>query len=174
MKSLVKSNKLQEAKEFFSSIQDPDIEDWNQMLKISKTTKEANELFDKMVLNVVPNEYTLTYLLNCYLKNNEINNCEVLMSKMENEFHVMSNAVHYSALMHAYSKIKDIHHVEEVLEKMKAKNIELDAIGFHVLIRGYINTNHFDKAQQTFQNLQDLNIYSTQQQLTYYKAQHLC
>jgi hypothetical protein len=51
IKNLVKSNKLQEAKEFFSSMLNPDIEDWNQMLKISKTTTEENDLFDKMVIH---------------------------------------------------------------------------------------------------------------------------
>ena len=174
IKDLVKSNKLQEAKDFFSSMQNPDIEDWNQMLKISKTTAEANDLFDKMVINRVPNEYTLTYLLNCYLKNNEINKCEELLMKMENQFNIQANKVHYAALIHAVFNVNDIHGVENILAKMQMKNIELDAIGFHILIKGYINTNNYTNAQEMFQKMKDVNIYPTQQQLAYYKSQRIC
>ncbi len=174
IKTLVKSNKLQEAKEFFRSLPNPNIEDWNQMLKISKTRIEVDNFFNSMIQNKInPNECTLTYLLNCYLKNNAMEECTNLMIKMEKEFGIKANNVHYSCLLHSYMKIKDIQRVEEIVATMERKNIILDAIGFHVLIRGYINSNRFDQAIKTFAKMKTLHIYPTQQQLSYYKSQHL-
>jgi pentatricopeptide repeat protein len=151
------------------------VENWNKLLKLATSVQEANHIWQKMINNqVIPNEYTLTYLLNCYLKNNELNSCEILMNKMENEFGILSNKVHYATLMHAYLKIKDVQSMEEVLEKMHSKNMLLDAIGFHIVIKGYIDSNHFEKAQNMFKEMNLLKIYPTQPQLNYYKSKRLC
>jgi pentatricopeptide repeat protein len=151
------------------------IEHWNKLLKLATSVQDANDIFQKMIDNkVIPNEYTLTYLLNCYLKNQEFKACEILMDKMENEFGIFANKVHYAALLHTHLKIKDVQSMEKVLVKMNSKNVLLDGIGFHIVIKGYIDTNHFDKAQKMLTEMKMLKIYPTQPQLNYYKSKKLC
>jgi pentatricopeptide repeat protein len=161
LKYLVKSKKQSEAIAFFESIPLHSREHLNQMIKNSSNVQDAQNYF-KLIQK--PNEYTLTYMLNCYILNKQLPEAELLLNDMKTKYGVDPTRIHFSAISYAYVKNKDMESAERVFRQC----VKHDFSSYDVLIRGYESSGNLEKASSLFNEMILTGIMPDPRSLTYY------
>jgi pentatricopeptide repeat protein len=173
LKQLVKSGQKREAIELFESVQDKTTDFFNQMIKLSNCVDEANQFFNRMIEHkCVPNESTLTFMLNCTAKY-ELARVEELMTKMDTKYNLKSNRVHFSVVIHAYILAKQMNAAESAYQRMLDQGIEADHIVLRILMRGYVEIGEIEKARAIVDQLASMGIKMIRVDYEYYKAHGL-
>jgi len=174
LKILVKNGQRKEALQLFESIVERNVEHYNQMIKNSNNLNESNQFLNDMIVNNrKPNEYTLTYLLNNYIKLDHVEEVHNLFDIMERRYGVKANRVHFSVVINAYVKKQQMDLAEMTFNQMREKFIKPDLISFDILIRGYMALDDLEQAQRTYQRMIQFGIKPTKTHYNYYLENHV-
>jgi pentatricopeptide repeat protein len=172
LKAAVKNGQYKKAVEMFNAIEHPIVDDFNQMIRIATNKEEADKYFEYLVNCNFPNEMTLSFLMNSYVKylhpDKLPQELERLCTLMESTYQIKPNRVHFGIIVHAFIKIKNMDSAQEVFDTMCKNKIDPDYISFDILIRGYIAVKNIEKGKQVYQQMRDLGITQRQSAIDYY------
>lgn len=124
------------------------------------------------------NHQTYSAILNCYVKEKNIEKAEATMEKMK-YLGFANNPLPYNEMMTLYMNMEQFEKVPLVIQGMKKKCISLDAYSYSIWMKSYAALSHMDRVEGVLIELElddnidpDWNIYSTVASI-YIKAQVL-
>jgi pentatricopeptide repeat protein len=162
--SLVNLKDLYKGKEAIDSL---DIVVFNAIFhayaKLSKL-QDALELMSRLRTNyshIRPDTYTFTSLLNACVQEKQVTTATQLLELFarDYQFDWQSNPVAMTTMMSLYCATGDVHHAEELLNKMLSKGLRKECIpAFGLLIHQYGSTGDEKDVDKAFQYFHDMTM----------------